>query len=285
MRAGNLSGSCVAQPGGGPGPVLELKNLADKRSAYSVRQAEAGQLRAGVIQPHGSSGGVENRNQCGNGVQRRGHKAAFDGQGAFAALASTQRLLLGAHAGIELEPRDHLAAEHFKQRDVFQAETGRLARQNGQRADDLFGTGEQRDTGVGAAGFCVHQLDAAGREAGILAGVADQQGLAFLNQPLARRGETRLLRRLEAKLRFEPEAIEIHPSDVRVVGVAEDCGELCEFVQCGVGAAVKHFELLPRRRCQMIGDRVTLHCPHKIHDHLSLLWAFQQGLAQTQNGS
>jgi hypothetical protein len=129
---------------------------AHKRTAHGIGQGQARELRAGVIEPHRAPGCIQNGHQGGNGIQRRSHKAAFHGQGAFGPLAGALRLFLCADAGVEFQAGDDLSGQDFKKRDMFLAKPGRFARQNRQRADDLQRPGDEWHAGIGAARFGAH---------------------------------------------------------------------------------------------------------------------------------
>ena len=66
MRAGDLPGCGFAQLLFDPGANFDFKNVFDKESACGIGHAQAGQLSAGVIEPHHTAGGIEHGNQGGD---------------------------------------------------------------------------------------------------------------------------------------------------------------------------------------------------------------------------
>jgi hypothetical protein len=74
--------------------VFDFQNFFDKESAHGIGHAQAGQLRAGVVQRTMRPAVSSTATRPGNRVQRRGYKAAFDGQGALGTLAGALCLLL-----------------------------------------------------------------------------------------------------------------------------------------------------------------------------------------------
>ena len=189
---------------------------------------------------------------------------------------------MGAHAGIEFQARHHLPCQHLQQRDVLQIKSFRIARQHSQGSHHLLRAGDQRNAHIGAAWFRAKQWNTGRREAAVLRGIANQQRLALFQQPMVGSSRARLLLRIETESRLEPQAIEIHPADVRIISVTQHGGELGKLVQRRVGVAVEHLEFLPQSYREMIDGMLSLHCVHKIHDHPPQVSSIQRGLTLPQ---
>ena len=84
--------------------------------------------------------------------------------------------------------------------------------------------------------------------------IGDQQRLAFLQHPLAGGRGARLLDALEAEPRLEPEAVEVHPADVGVVGAAQHRGQLRQLIESGIGIAVEDVEFRMQKRLLILKE-------------------------------
>ena len=90
---------------------------------------------------------------------------------------------------------------------------------------------------------CARHRNSLGSESPVLRGIWNQKRLALLQHPLARGGSTRLLDSLEPEPRFEPQAVEVHPTYICVICATKNRSQLHQLIESRVGVAVEDIEL------------------------------------------
>ncbi len=142
---------------GSPHPVVHVQELIHKRAPHGIGRSQASQLRACVVHPHDPPCRVQHRNQRGNRIQRRRHKASLDGQRPLRPLPLSLGLLLQAHTVVEFQPRHRLASQDLQQCQMFRRKLVCPARKHRQHTDHLLIAGNQRRPRVGKARLRIGQ--------------------------------------------------------------------------------------------------------------------------------